>query len=62
MGVGAGGEGQMGKDGFLGGKKNRMNDMEAGKQELAGGVGGAGRDGPEQGGAVGVQAGCGSGP
>lgn len=62
MGVGAGGEGQMGKDGFLGGKKNRMNDMEAGKQELAGGEGGAGRDGPEQGGAVGVQAGCGSGP
>ena len=43
------GEGQIGKDGFLGGEKNRMNDMKAGKQELAGGEGGAGRDGPEWG-------------
>lgn len=43
------GEGQIGKDGFLGGEKNRMNDTEAGKQELAGGEGGAGRDGTDRG-------------
>ena len=43
------GEGPLRKDGFLGGEKNRMNDMEAGKQELAGGEGGAGQHGPEWG-------------